>query len=165
MIHRRQCLTMLAAMPLVTAASSLRAQAQPLIVYADGLMNGWWIGGWAKTVPQMPLGDQKPVQVTMEGWNVMTFQTSAPLDTTPFSTLTIVVHGGDTGKQEFKLSARLGEKLVSQEMTIRCNKGEWGRVDVPLKKMKIKGPIDTLYLQNQTADALAPFYVNYVLFQ
>ncbi|ESQ76340.1 hypothetical protein ABAC402_04375 [Asticcacaulis sp. AC402] len=145
--------------------AGLARAADPLLVYADGVMPGWWIGGWAGNTPQFPLGDQKPVEITMEGWNVFTFQTGKPLDTAPFKTLTIVVHGGETGKQEFKISAKLGDKQVSQELNVKCVKGEWGRVDIALSRLKIKGLMDTLSLQNKSPDKMAPFYVNYVLFQ
>ncbi|EGF90280.1 hypothetical protein ABI_32960 [Asticcacaulis biprosthecium C19] len=164
MLNRRSCLAGLTGASMAVLGFAARA-ADPLLVYADGLQSGWWIGGWAKNTPQFPLEDQKPVQVNMEAWNVLTFQTGTPVDTTAYQTLTIVVHGGDEGKQEFQLSAKLGEKVVSQELTIKCQKGQWGRVDVPLRRMKIKGPIDTLFLQNKSADKMAPFYVNYVLFQ
>ncbi|ESQ92234.1 hypothetical protein ABAC460_04910 [Asticcacaulis sp. AC460] len=164
MLNRRLCLAGMTGASLSVMAGIARA-ADPLLVYADGLAPGWWIGGWTKNTPQFPLEDQKPVQLTMEGWNAFTFQTGTPVDTTAYKTLTIVVHGGDEGKQEFKLSAKLGDKVVSQEMNVKCQKGQWGRVDVPLSRMKIKGPIDTLFLQNKSPDKMAPFYVNFVLFQ
>lgn len=163
---RRFYLAGIAASVLATVAQAARAAVDPLLVYADGLVPGWWIGGWSKTTPSFPFADgSKPIEVNMAGWNVMTFQTSTPIDTSKYTTLIIVTHGGEKGKQEFMLSAKLGEKVVSQEMSISCVKGEWAKILVPLKKMKIKGPIDTLALSNKSADAMPTFYINYVLFQ
>lgn len=139
--------------------------ADPLLIYADGILPGWWIGGWAKNTPQVPMEDQKPVEITMPGWSVFTLQTATPVDASPYKTLTLILHGGDAGKQEFALVARHGEKAVSQEMILKCQKGQWGRTDIPLNRMKIKAPFDSLVLQNKSGEAMAPFYLNYVLFQ
>ncbi|WKL58854.1 hypothetical protein Q1W73_07665 [Asticcacaulis sp. ZE23SCel15] len=149
----------------------LRTQAQTptaVLIYADGLKNGWWIGGWAKHQAQFAFADgSKPVAVTMAGWNVMTFQTSAPFDPADFSTITLLVHGGPKGKQEFKLSAKLGDKVVSgAELSVKVPKGDWARIDVRLKDLKLKdAKFDTLVLNNASAEAMDEFYINYVLIQ
>lgn len=167
MLTRRMHLAALGAVAMGGLASAVRAQPQPAIVYADGMGPGWFIGGWAKYTQQFPHPDnQKPVEVTMAAWNALTFQSNTPFDFTPFSTLTVVTNGGDKGKQEVELTAKLGDKVVSEAIIIRCQKNQWGRVDIPLKKMKIKGDrIDTLFLNNKSAEAMPPFYINYVLFQ
>lgn len=108
----------------------------------------------------------KPVEVTMPGWSVFTLQSNAPIDVSGYTTLTVVVNGGKEGKQEFTLTAKLGEKVVSEAIVLKCKKGEWGRFDIPLKKLKLKGAqIDSLVLNNGSGDPLSPFYLNYVLFQ
>ncbi|MDC7676041.1 hypothetical protein [Asticcacaulis machinosus] len=149
----------------------LRAQAQTptaVLIYADGLKNGWWIGGWSKFQPQFAFDDgSKPVAVTMAAWNALTFQTSAPFDLTGYTTITFIVHGGTKGKQTFKLSAKLGDKVVSgTELGVTAPKGKWARIDVRLKDLKMKDTkFDTLMFNNASAEELSEYYINYVLIQ
>ncbi len=164
MLNRRLCLAGITGASLSVMAGMARA-AGPLVIYADGISPGWSIGGWAQNTPQVPMEDQKPVQITMPGWSVFTFQTATPVDTSAYKTLTVILHGGDAGKQEFALVAKQGEKVVSKEANLKCQKGKWGRTDIPLDWMKITAPIDSLVLQNKAGEAMAPFYLNYVLFQ
>ena len=165
MITRRNCLVGMAGLVAVGAGAA-RAAVQPVVAYADGLMPGWWIGGWSKTTANFGFADgTKPIEVTMAGWNGMTLQTNTPLDTSPFTVLTMVVNGGEKGRQEFELTLKKGDKVVSEPAIIDCDKGQWVRTDVPLKKMRVKDQIDTIMLTNKSADAMEPFYLNYVLFQ
>lgn len=45
-------------------------------------------------------------------------------------------------------------------------KGDWARIDVRLKDLKLKdAKFDTLALNNASAEAMDEFYINYVLIQ
>ncbi|ADU13552.1 hypothetical protein [Asticcacaulis excentricus] len=148
------------------AAGVARAQKGPMLAYADGMKEGWWIGGWAKQTPAVPLEDQKPVEITMAAWNVFTFQTWQKLNGPDFKTLTLLVHGGPKGKQEVSLRLRLGEKAYESQVTLKGVKGKWVRYDVPIKDLKVKdGQFDTIELRNASAESLEPFYVNFVILQ
>lgn len=148
------------------ATGVARAQKAPILIYGDGLKEGWWIGGWSKQTPGVTLEDQKPVEITMAAWNAFTFQTWQKLNATDYKMLTLLVHGGLKGKQEIKLRARLGEKAYEGEVTLKGLKGKWARYDVPLKDLKLKdGQFDTFELRNMSGEALDPFYINYVILQ
>ncbi len=168
MISRRSCLIGLGA-GLTTAYGSQALAADkptPIVAYMDGIQPGWWIGGWTKNTPQFAFADgQKPVEITMAAWNAFTFQTSAAIDTSAFTALTMLVHGGDKGKQAFEVSFKKGDKVVSEALVVKCDKGQWVRTDLPLKRAKIKEPIDTILFNNRSPDGMPPFYVNVVLFQ
>ena len=147
-------------------ADAPAAAPAPLVAYSDGLQPGWFIGGWSKYTAPSPLGDQQPVQVTMDAWNGLTFQSNSPQSLDGYTTLTIVVNGGDKGNQEFKLSFKLGDKVISQEADILCPKGQWVRFDLPLKKLHLTGnSFDTIFLVNKSGDKMPPYYINYVLLQ
>lgn len=165
MLTRRLCLAGMAGV-LASVASVARAAVTPVLVYADKLMPGWTIGGWAKRTEEFAFSDgSKPIELTMQGWSNMTFQTTTPVDTSAFTVLTIVMNGGEKGRQEFTVELKKGDKVVSDKATATPTKKAWTRVDVPLKKMKIKEPIDTIIVSNTAGDAMEPFYINYVLFQ
>jgi|GEM_PF-4932419 len=161
-INRRQVAAGLAV--LAGSLSVPAVAAQPVLIYADGPQSGWWVGGWSKQ-ETVEFDGQKPVRVTMEGWNAFTFQTGTPVKADQYQTLTILMHGGDKGRQEIKLSARLGEKDYGGEVTLKARKGQWIRYDVPLKDLKITGDFDTIFFNNKMAEAQLPFYLNFVLMQ
>lgn len=66
-ITRRHLLAGAAALTVLPAYGQAQTQAPtPVLIYADGLKGGWWIGGWAKYQPQFAFADgSKPVAVTM----------------------------------------------------------------------------------------------------
>ena len=162
---RRLCVQgTIAALSLVAFAAE--AKTDPIIAYADALMPDWHISGWAKNTPQFNFADgTKPIEISMPGWSTFALQTGTPIDTTKFETLTVVVNGGAAGKQELNLVLKAGDKAVSEIMVVKCDKGQWVRVDIPLKRMKIKEAIDTVFINNSSGDAMDTFYLNYVLFQ
>lgn len=148
------------------AYAASTAQTQPVLIYADGLKNGWWIGGWSTQTPEFTLEDQRPIQITMKGWNAFTLQTSQPVKASDYSVITVVVHGGEKGKQEMKVRAKLGEKNYDGNVTIKATKGQWVRYDIRIKDLKIKdGQFDTIELRNDSAEEMPPYYINYVLLQ
>jgi hypothetical protein len=59
---------------------------------------------------------------------------------------------------------RPSRPVVSKELIIKANKGEWVRIDAPLAKFKIKdGKFDTLSFNNASPRKLDELYINYVL--
>lgn len=163
-INRRYVMAGVAALGFGGLSFGAVAQAQPTLIYADGPKSGWWIGGWSKQ-ETVDFDGQKPVKVTMEGWNAFAFQTGTPVKGDAYTTLTILLHGGDKGRQELKLSARLGEKDYGAEVTLKAKKGQWVRYDVALKDLKVTGDFDTIFINNKTADAQPSYYINLVLLQ
>jgi hypothetical protein len=143
------------------------ATPAPLLIYADGIKPNWFIGGWSKYTVDTPFADgTKPVTVNMVAWNAVTFQTHAPISTQGFTTLTLVIHGGQQGKQVLRVSAKLGDQAVSHEFGLKAVAGEWRRIDIPLQRLQIKdGKFDTIFINNGSPDTLNEFYINYVLLQ
>ncbi|MFT4089882.1 MAG: hypothetical protein QM645_04060 [Asticcacaulis sp.] len=163
-MNRRYLIAGAAALGTVVPLSKAAAQARQPLIYVDGIKPGWWIGGWTKH-EIVDFDGQKPIRLTMEPWNALTFQTGTPLKADEYKTLTILVHGGDKGRQEVKLSARLGEKDYGAEATLKGKKGQWVRYDIDLKDLKITGDFDTIFINNKFDDTQPPFYINIVLMQ
>ena len=140
---------------------------EPLVIYADGIKPGWFVGGWSKYTMDKAFDDgSKPVTVNMAAWNAITFQTQSPVSVEGYSIFTIVVHGGAKGKQNVQLSFKLGDKEVSKRVDLAPRKGEWLRIDVPVAKLKVVGnKFDTVFINNGSPNSVDEYSINFVLLQ
>lgn len=169
-ISRRRVLVFAAAgSTLIAGHLSARAQTarQPTLVYADGLKNNWSTTGWARAQLETPLQDQKPIELFMAGWSNFGFRAPEPVRASDFATLTVLVHGGDTGGQSVRLQLKTGE-TVHRAVGLRIERGAWRRGDFSIQRhlgVDADASFDTIEVFNPTDSELAPWYLNYVLLQ
>jgi hypothetical protein len=138
-----------------------------MLIYADGLKNNWTTTGWARVQLETQLQDQKPVELFMAGWSNFGFRAPEPIGASAFTTLTVLVHGGDTGDQRVRLQLKTGE-TAHRAVALRIERGEWQRGDFSIQRQLGVGAddsFDTVEVFNPTGNEMAPWYMNYVFLQ
>jgi hypothetical protein len=85
-----------------------------------------------------------------------------------FATLTVLVHGGDAGRQQTRLRLKSGEVEHKGAIALRARRGVWERYEASIRRdLKVKegDSFDTIEIFNAAGDELAPWCLNYVLLQ
>ena len=167
---RRTFLASAGGAALAGSASMARAQAgaQPLLIYADGLKNDWTTIGWARVQLESPLGEQKPVQLFMAAWSTFGFQRPTPVAGADFATLTVVVHGGEQGRQGLRVRLKSGNTEHRKYVELTARAGAWDRFDFSIQRhlgVRDNQSFDTIEVFNPTGNELPPWYLNFVLLQ
>ena len=149
-------------------STSVTAQAPAgggQVIYADALQNGWQPWGWADLdyANASPRMGTRSVRVKAGPWQAM-YLHHAPFDTTPYTFVSLWVHGGKAGGQRLSLSAlRSGVPQPSVALD-PLPSGTWRQVTVPLSALGVAGvsDMDGLWVQDATGTAQPTFYVDRV---
>src|SRR5690606_11876459 len=96
-----------------SGATHALAQSKAQLIYTDGLQNNWTIGGWSEQEADVDFDGQKVIKVNMKAWNALTFHSPQPIEARALNAVTVLIHGGETGNQELKLSLSLGKKPIT----------------------------------------------------
>ncbi|MES3023523.1 MAG: hypothetical protein V4857_18310 [Pseudomonadota bacterium] len=163
---RRAFFSTLAGLAASILAVPGRAQspATPLVVYDDGLKNGWQNWSWAKVELAVPAGGAKPIKVEGEAWSALALHHDA-FSTQGLSKLTFAINGGAVGGQALLVKAMVDGKPVESDFQIVPKAKTWATVEVPLKQLGVEGKmIDGFCLQGQ-ASAYGTYYVTRIQFE
>ena len=134
-------------------------------IYAGSFQNNWQNWSWAQTVAGTPAPalSSGSLAVQAQGWQAVYLHHSA-LRTTPLSALSFWVNGGPTGGQSLVVRAlRSGVPQASVTLgALRAN--AWQQVQIALPKLGVGAvsDLDGFWIQNNTPDTAAAFYVDKV---
>ncbi|MEI9905562.1 MAG: hypothetical protein WDN06_17650 [Asticcacaulis sp.] len=130
-----QKLVTVAAVGLVLATTaSAQTQPNPIVLYDDGLQNGWQDWSWGTTnVLQTPAGTVKPIKVEGGAWSALDLHHDA-IATAGYSKLTFYINGGVDGGQSLSVHVKLADGTSpASNYTIQPKLKSWAVVEVPLK--------------------------------
>ncbi|MGI4788612.1 MAG: hypothetical protein ACRYFS_07155 [Janthinobacterium lividum] len=148
-----------------SAAPAPVAAAPTQTIYAGSLKNNWQWWGWANSnfSNKAPALSTTSIEVQAGGWQAI-YLHHAALQTTPMMYVSFWINGGATGGQPLivrALRSGVPQKTVVLG-TLKAN--VWQRVLIALPKLGIGSVpnMDGLWIQNNSAKTLAPFYVDQI---
>jgi hypothetical protein len=131
---------------------------KPLVIYDDGLQNGWQNWSWAKVKLEVPIGGGKPIEVQGDPWSALALHHDA-FSTAGFGKLSFFINGGVEGGQTLFIKAMIGGKAIDADFRIQLKAKAWAKVEVPLKDIAAADTqIDTVILQGG-ASSYPAYYV------
>lgn len=140
------------------------AQTAPVVVYDDGLQNGWQDWSWAKTHEMVTIEDIKPIKIEGDAYSALYFH-HAGFDTTGYKTLTFYINGG-AGGQNIAVRLIKDNKPLEKVYEFKPNANEWGVVVVPLTDLGGENTvIDGIWLQGQMSTPYKAFFVTLMSFE
>jgi hypothetical protein len=168
-ISRRDLFIAGAGFALTTLPVSAHAQTTnpPMLVYADGLKSNWTTTGWARAELETALEDQKPVQLFMAAWSNFGFHRPDAVRSSDFTTLTLLVRGGDERRQTAHLQLKTGDTAY-RSVSLRLERNAWQRCELLIQRqlgLSADDSFDTIEIFNPTANEQPPWFLNYVLLQ
>ncbi len=156
-----QKLVTVAAVGLVLATTaSAQTQPNPIVLYDDGLQNGWqdWSWGTANAL-QTPAGTVKPIKVEGGAWSALDLHHDA-IATAGYSKLTFYINGGVDGGQSLSVHVKLADGTSpASNYTIQPKLKSWAVVEVSLKDIGAENQQVTDVFIQGGADAYKPYYI------
>ncbi|HXR05269.1 MAG TPA: hypothetical protein VN836_11230 [Verrucomicrobiae bacterium] len=139
LVTRSNCAAILAALALVFKVS---AQA-PLVVYDDGLQNGFSDWNWKSHSlinTSFVHSGTFSISVNATNWSGLHLQ-HAEFDTSPYASLSFWVNGGTNGGQRLQVQALLGNNNPPANVYYRFTllPGTWQQITVPLTSLGVAG--------------------------
>ncbi len=133
-------------------------------VYAGSLQNGWQDWSWAADAASpAPALSASSLEVQAGAWQAL-YLHHAALRTTPLLCVSFWINGGASGGQQLVVKA-LRSGVAQNAVSLAPLKARvWQQVQIALPKLGAGAvpDFDGFWIQNNTAGALAPFYVDRV---
>lgn len=163
---------LLALCGVITLGLSVRAVAQSdQLIYADTLQNGWQNWSWCSTdfaSKDYIHSGGNSVKITYTGGWQGFYLDHAGFGGALYADLSFWIHGGTVNGRNLLIVGLVNQHQVS---SLNLNNyieggavtaGAWHRVRVPLHDLKLdtQTSVTGFYIQNNTAGAQAPFYVD-----
>ncbi len=131
-------------------------------IYTGSLQNGWQDWSWAADAPALaPALSASSIQVQAGPWQAL-YLRHAALRTTPLLCVSFWINGGASGGQSLAVHAlRNGVAQVGVPLPL-LKANTWQLVQIALPKLGAGAvpDFDGFWIENNTAGALAPFYVD-----
>ena len=131
-------------------------------VYAGALQNGWQYWGWGSDTLTNPAPALSAASIkAQEGpWQAV-YLYHAPFSTSSTATLSFWINGGASGGQALVVKA-LRSSVPQAAVPLAPLKAGWQQVLIALPRLGVGAvpDMDGLWIQNNTANTLAPFYLD-----
>ncbi|MDI7775265.1 hypothetical protein [Asticcacaulis sp. EMRT-3] len=147
-------------------APATAAAKPPLVLYDDGLQNGWQDWSWGTTNHlQIPAGNVKPIKVEGGAWSALDLHHD-PMSTAGYTKLTFYINGGVEGGQTLGVHVKTPDgKSPPSTFTFKPEVKKWGIVEVPLKDIGAENTtIADVFIQGG-ADPYKPYYIDKIQFE
>jgi hypothetical protein len=148
-----------------TAASLpiLLPPASGQTIYAGSLQNNWQNWSWAATTANnsSPALSSGSIKVQAQAWQAVYLEHSA-LRTTPLLCVSFWINGGPTGGQMLVVKAlRNGVPQIAVPLgPLKANRWQQVQLALPRLGAAAVSDFDGFWIQNNTPNTLAPFYVD-----
>lgn len=120
---------------------------KPLVIYDDGLGEGWQNWSWATVTLGVPVGNAKPIKVEGKSWEALALHHD-PFSTKGYSKLTFVINGGVQGGQQLTVRLTADKVALDGAWQVTPKARTWAVAEIPLKELKgIDREIDGLSWQ------------------
>jgi len=144
----------------LAASSGAIAQAtpKPVVVYSNGLQNGWQSWSWAKVGLDFDAGKIHAIQVEGDAWTALLLHHDA-FSTAGYTKLVFFINGGIDGGQSLSIKAFADGKPIEANFQISPKTRTWTKVEVPLKDIGANDrSIDSIMIQGG-GQPYKPYYV------
>lgn len=133
------------------------------VIYDEKLLEGW--SSWSSA--DVELNNAQPVKEGSHSIRVVLRQGQAfqignvPFDAHPYQALSFWVHGGDTGGQKLKVTAKIMDATAGSLNLPPLERGKWSKVEVPLAALGVAGKenVKSFSIEGLGGDQL-PFYLD-----
>jgi mannan endo-1,4-beta-mannosidase len=148
---------------LAAGISALAQSSQ--VIYDDSLQNGWQDWSWctrdlSNSAPVH--AGTKSISATCGQWEAVSLVHSA-FATAPYSNLVFWAHGGTSGGQLLRITARRSSgNPTNYVLASPLAAGAWQRISVPLNSLGVAGVSDctNFWIRNYSANLLPTFYLD-----
>ena len=167
MSSRRIFLACVAAAGLTVAAPLLaQTPPAPMVLYDDGLQNGWQDWSWGTTnTLQAPAGEVKPIKIEGTPWSALQLHHD-PVSTAGYTKLTFYINGGIDGGQNLTIHIRTKDGVSQPStFTIQPKVKTWDTVEVSLKDLGGDNQTITDVIFQAGGDAYKPYYITKIKLQ
>ena len=131
-------------------------------IYAGALQNGWQYWGWGNDTltNSTPALSAASIKAQEGPWQAV-YLHHAPFRTSPAATVSFWINGGPTGGQSLAVTA-LRSSVPQAAVPLPPLKAGWQQVQITLPRLGVGAvaDMDGLWVQNNTAGTLAPFYLD-----
>ncbi len=147
------------------AGSRIHAAVPPTVsqtIYAGSLQNGWQYWGWGNDILTNPAPALSAASIkAQEGPWQGVYLHHAPFRTSSSATVSFWVNGGTTGRQLLVVRA-LRSSVPQTAVPLPPLKAGWQQVQIALPRLGVGTALDMdgLWIQNNTPNTLAPFYLD-----
>ncbi len=134
-------------------------------IYAGSLQNGWQYWGWGNDSLTNPAPALSATSIKAQAgpWQGV-YLHHAPFRTSPAATVSFWINGGATGGQALAVKA-LRSGVPQAAVPLLPLKAGWQQVRITLPRLGVGAALDMdgLWVQNNTATTLAPFYLDKIV--
>ena len=131
----------------------------PIVIYNDGLSEGWQSQSWASVAMQVQTGNVQPIKIEGGPGSALWLH-HEPIYTKGYSKITFYINGGVDGGQNLAVKVSINGKILDKADMIQPKTKAWEPVTIPLKDIGGQDVnIDGVVIQGQ-ADAYKPYYVD-----
>jgi len=151
-------------------AAPVASASAPLVVYGDGLENGWMERGFARVIDYhnaSPVRGSQGSSIRVESGPYEALKVYNPVaDVSHYKYLVFYVNGGAIGGQMLRVQTVVGGKTQGLIYLQALPAEKWARVVIPLDDLGVLGRNDlyAFWMQNTKNQTAPPFYVDDIQF-
>ncbi len=166
-ISRRSLIASTAGLAAAASARPLLAQTPavpPMVVYNDGMGDGWSNQSWATVQMDVMAGGHKTIRVEGGPWSGLSLHHDM-FATAPYKKLTFFINGGLDGGQTLLLQPLVMGKAAKSECTIQLKAKTWLPASIALKDFGADNKsIDGILFQGRET-AYTGYYITNIQFE
>lgn len=155
---------LLSILAVIASVNLAAAQSAPIVVYDDGLKDGWSDISTNVVTHQVVMDDILPLKVEGDAYTALAFL-HVPFETKGLSRVSFYVNGGEKGGQTLIVRATQGGKPTAKSYVVTLNSSAWNYVEIPLTEFgEGLETLDGLWFQTKDANRDAPYYITLIQF-